>query len=82
MPRIPTHPGEVLRDDLEALGMTASHLARRLDVPSNRIREIVRGERAVTRDTALRLARFFGTSPEFWLNLQNLYEFRRLKKPH
>ena len=76
MPRIPIHPGEVLRDDLEALGMTASQLARRLDVPSNRIREIVNGERAITGDTALRLAHFFGTSPEFWLNLQTLYELR------
>ena len=74
--RDPIHPGETLRDDLDALGMSASELARRIEVPVNRITEILAGRRAVTGDTALRLGRFFGTSGEFWLNLQKLYELR------
>ena len=69
MPRIPIHPGETLREDLDGLGMSAAELARRIDVPVNRITEILNGHRAVTADTALRLGRFFGTSGEFWLNL-------------
>jgi addiction module HigA family antidote len=76
MARIPTHPGEVLADDLEALDMSAAALARQLKVPTNRITEILNGERAITGDTALRLAHFFGTSAQFWLNLQTLYELR------
>ena len=76
MPRIPIHPGETLREDLDGLGMSAAELARRIDVPVNRITEILNGRRAVTADTALRLGRFFGTSGEFWLNLQKLYELR------
>ena len=76
MPRIPIHPGEVLAADLRALGMSAAALARQLDVPTNRITTILNGQRAITGDTALRLAHFFGTSPEFWLNLQSLYELR------
>ncbi len=74
--RDPIHPGETLRDDLDALGMSAAELARRIEVPVNRITEILRGRRAVTGDTALRLGRFFGTSGEFWLNLQKLHELR------
>ncbi len=74
--REPIHPGETLRDDLDALGMSAAELARRIDVPVNRITQILNGRRAVTGDTALRLGRFFGTSGEFWLNLQKLYELR------
>ncbi len=74
--RKPIHPGETLRDDLDALAMSAAELARRIDVPTNRITEILNGRRAVTGDTALRLGRFFGTSGEFWLNLQKLYELR------
>jgi addiction module HigA family antidote len=70
------HPGEHLAEELEALGMSASALARQLKVPANRITEIINGQRAVTGDTALRLAHFFGTSAEFWLNLQSLYELR------
>ena len=70
------HPGEHLAEELEALGMSAAALARRLRVPTNRITEILNGERAITGDTALRLAHFFGTSAEFWLNLQTLYELR------
>ena len=74
--RDPIHPGETLREDLDALDMSASELARRIEVPVNRITEILNGRRAVTGDTALRLGRFFGTSGAFWLNLQKLYELR------
>ena len=65
MAREPVHPGETLREDLTALGMSASELARRIEVPVNRITEILNGRRAITGDTALRLGRFFGTSGEF-----------------
>ena len=74
--REPIHPGETLRDDLDALGMSAAELARRIEVPTNRITGILNGRRAITGDTALRLGRFFGTTGEFWLNLQKLYELR------
>lgn len=74
MPAI--HPGEHLGDELEELGMSAAALARQLEVPTNRITEIINGQRAVTGDTAMRLGHFFGTSAEFWLNLQKLYDLR------
>ena len=74
--REPIHPGETLREDLDVLGMSAAELARRIEVPVNRITEILNGRRSITGDTALRLGRFFGTSGEFWLNLQKLYELR------
>jgi addiction module HigA family antidote len=71
----PVHPGEVLWEDfLEPLGLTQYRLAKSLSVPPRRINEIVHGKRAVTADTALRLARFFGTSERFWLNLQTGFE--------
>src|SRR5271169_68361 len=70
------HPGEHLSEELQTLGMSAAELGRKLGVPTNRITQIVNGQRAITGDTALRLGHFFGTSPEFWLNLQNLYELR------
>ena len=70
------HPGEHLAQELQELGMSAAELARKLDVPTNRVTGILNGQRAITGDTALRLAHFFGTSPEFWLNLQSLYEIR------
>ena len=70
------HPGEHLGDELEELGMSAAALARQIEVPTNRITEILNGQRSVTGDTALRLGHFFGTSAEFWLNLQKLYELR------
>ena len=70
------HPGEHLVEELRELGMSAAELARQLGVPTNRVTSILNGQRAITGDTALRLAHFFGTSPEFWLNLQNLYELR------
>ena len=76
MARTPIHPGETLREDLEALGMSAAELSRQLSVPVNRITQILNGTRAVTGDTALRLGHFFNTSPEFWLNLQKLYDLR------
>lgn len=70
------HPGEHLAEELRELGMSAAELARQLNVPTNRVTEILNGRRAITGDTALRLAHFFGTTPEFWLNLQSLYEIR------
>jgi addiction module HigA family antidote len=70
------HPGEHLAEELKALGMSAAELARQVKVPTNRVTEILNGQRAITGDTALRLGHFFGTSPEFWLNLQGLYELR------
>ena len=70
------HPGEHLAQELNELGMSAAELARKLGVPTNRVTGILNGQRAVTGDTALRLAHFFGTSPEFWLNLQSLYAIR------
>ena len=76
MPITAIHPGENLAEELEALGMSAAHLARQLKVPTNRITEITNGQRAITGDTALRLGHFFGTNPQFWLNLQALYELR------
>lgn len=74
MGRTPIHPGQILADELEALTLTATELARLLEVPANRMTQIVAGKRAVTADTALRLAHYFGTSAEFWMNLQKLYE--------
>ena len=76
MGRSAIHPGEHLAEQLEALDMSAAQLARHLKVPTNRITEILNGRRAITGDTALRLGHFFGTSPEFWLNLQKIYELR------
>jgi len=76
MPVIAIHPGEHLAEELRELEMSAAELARQLEVPTNRITEILNGRRAVTGDTALRLGHFFGTTAEFWLNLQSLYEIR------
>lgn len=70
------HPGEHLADELETLSMSAASLARQLGVPTNRVTEILNGQRAITGDTALRLGHFFGTSAQFWLNLQSLYDLR------
>jgi len=74
------HPGEHLAEELRELGMSAAELARKLNVPTNRITGILNGQRAITGDTALRLSHFFGTSAEFWLNLQSLYEIRIARK--
>jgi addiction module HigA family antidote len=70
------HPGEHLEVELEELKMSAAELARKLRVPTNRITQILNGTRSITGDTALRLSHYFGTSAEFWLNLQSLYELR------
>src|SRR6202171_4333097 len=76
MARTPIHPGEHLAEELKALGISAAELARQIDVPVNRVTGIINGQRGVTADTALRLGHWFGTSPEYWLNLQKLYELR------
>jgi addiction module HigA family antidote len=76
MPRPPIHPGEILADELAELGVTPTELARQLKVPANRMTQIVRGKRAITGDTALRLGHWFGTGAQFWLNLQSSYELR------
>ncbi len=74
MPRNPVHPGEILGDELTGLGVTPTELARQLQVPHNRITQILQGKRAITGDTALRLGHWFGTSAAFWMNLQSLYD--------
>jgi addiction module HigA family antidote len=76
MARTPIHPGEILADELEELGVSPTELARQIRVPANRISQIINGKRAITGDTALRLAHWFGTSPQFWMNLQALYDVR------
>ncbi len=76
MARRAIHPGEHLAEQIKALGMSAAELGRRLDVPTNRVTAILNGQRAITGDTALRLGHFFGNNPQFWLNLQALYELR------
>jgi antitoxin HigA-1 len=73
---IAIHPGEHLAEELRELHMSAAALARQLEVPTNRVTGILNGRRAITGDTALRLAHFFGTTAEFWLNLQSIYELR------
>jgi addiction module HigA family antidote len=76
MAPIAIHPGEHLAEELEVLDMSAAELARNMGVPTNRVTQILNGTRAITGDTALRLAHFFGTSAQFWLNLQTLYDLR------
>jgi len=76
MGRTAIHPGEHLAEQLEELDMSAAELARRIKVPANRVTQVLNGQRAITGDTALRLGHFFGTSAEFWLNLQKLFELR------
>ena len=76
MPRTPIHPGEHLAEELRELGITAAELSRQIDVPVNRITGIIHGQRGITADTALRLGHWFGTTPQFWMNLQQLYELR------
>jgi addiction module HigA family antidote len=70
------HPGEILSEELEEIDVTPTELARQLRVPANRITQIVQGKRAITGDTALRLGHWFGTAPQFWLNLQGAYDIR------
>jgi addiction module HigA family antidote len=78
----PIHPGEVLKGGMEELGLSTRQLAMALGVPTNRVTALVHETRALTADTALRLARYFGTSPEFWLNLQSAYELRRAQQEY
>lgn len=78
--RTPIHPGEILADELEFIGLSSNQLAKALHVPANRVSQIVGGRRAVTADTALRLGRFFGTGPELWLNLQKTYELDKARQ--
>lgn len=80
MPITAIHPGDHLAEELETLNLSAAELARHLNVPTNRVTGILNGQRAITGDTALRLGHFFGTSAEFWLNLQSLYELRLAEK--
>ena len=79
MTRVKTHPGRVLRAELEARGMSANRLALALRIPANRITAILRGERAVTAETAVRLGRYLGTGPAFWMNLQSSYDISVVK---
>jgi antitoxin HigA-1 len=80
MARSAIHPGKHLAEAIEALGITAAQLARDIKVPANRVTGILHFIRAITADTALRLGRYFGTSPEFWMNLQQIYELRRAEQ--
>ena len=73
----PVHPGEILREELDALDLSANALANALAVPVNRVTMILNGQRGVSADTALRLARYFGTTPQLWMNLQKTWELRR-----
>jgi addiction module HigA family antidote len=72
--RLVVHPGRILGEELEELGISARELARQINVPPNRITQIIRGQRGISGDTALRLGHWFGMSPEFWMNLQKTYE--------
>ncbi len=80
MARPATHPGEILSDELDTLGITSTELARQLRVPANRITQIVQGKRSVTGDTALRLGHWFGMNPQFWLNLQSAYDLQMARE--
>src|SRR5258706_1291706 len=72
--RTPIHPGEILADELGEIDISAAELARLIEVPANRVSQILAGKRAITADTALRLAQYFGMSADFWMNLQKTYE--------
>ena len=80
MARPPIHPGEILAEELAEIAVTPSELARQLQEPANRITQIVQGKRAITGDTALRLGHWFGTSAQFWLNLQSAFDIRIAEK--
>ena len=74
MPRTPIHPGLILEEELKELDISSAELARTLDVPANRISQIIAGKRAITADTALRLGRYFRMEADFWMNLQKIYD--------
>lgn len=76
----PIHPGEILRDEMDTLGLSANAFAKALDVPTNRITGILKEQRAVTADTTLRLAQFFGTTPDFWMGLQTSYDVKKARQ--
>lgn len=78
--RTPIHPGAILAEELEEIGISAAELARLIGVPANRVSQIIAGKRSITADTALRLAQYFGTSAEFWMNLQKIYELDLARK--
>src|ERR1041385_4609802 len=80
MARTPIHPGEILADELDELGISAAELGRILHVPANRITPILKCQRAITADTALRLGKWLGTGAELWLNLQKSYELRQAQR--
>ena len=80
MSRPAIHPGEILADELRELGITPTELSRQIKVPPNRITQIIHGRRGITGDTALRLGHWFGTGPQFWLNLQSAYDIRVAEK--
>lgn len=80
MPRLAVHPGEILAEELQALGVSPTELSRLINVPPNRVTQIIHGRRGITGDTALRLGHWFGTEPQFWLNLQCAYEIRVAKE--
>jgi len=76
----PVHPGAILLEDLNEEGISINALARAIRVPANRVSLIVNGKRGITADTAMRLARFFGTSPQYWLNIQNRYDLESIDR--
>lgn len=76
----PIHPGEILKDELSELGLSANAFAKALSVPTNRITMILKGQRGISADTALRLSRYFGTSPKLWMNLQQSYDLKIIEK--
>jgi len=76
----PIHPGRILKDELSELGLSANAFAKALNVPTNRITMILKGQRGISADTALRLSRYFGTSPQFWMNLQPSYDLKIIEQ--
>ena len=76
----PVHPGLVLREELDDIGLSANALAKAIGVPANRVTAILNGERGITADTALRLGRYFDTTAQFWLNLQQAWQIRRAER--
>ncbi len=80
MARPAIHPGEILADELTELGISASELSRQINVPTNRVTQIMKGQRNISGDTALRLGHWFGTSAQFWLNLQSAYDIRMAER--
>jgi addiction module HigA family antidote len=81
LPRPAIHPGEILADELIEVGVTPTELSRQINVPPNRVTQIIHGRRGITGDTALRLGHWFGTSAQFWLNLQNAHDIRLASDP-